>query len=91
MLGRITLFAGIPFFLSLLLFPAFYYLKVVLDIDLPMFVVYIASFVGLGGSLAGISYGVLSTSWDAGREGSFLGVDEFKSNLPALMNRMRRK
>jgi len=91
MLRRMAIFAGIPFAGSLLFFPAFYYVKVVLGVDVPSFVVYAISVAGLGGSLLGISYGVLSTSWDPRREGTFLGAAEFRSNLPALMQRLGRK
>ena len=65
--------------------------QVVLGVDVPSFVVYAISVAGLGGSLLGISYGVLSTSWDPRREGTFLGAAEFRSNLPALMQRLGRK
>jgi len=35
--------------------------------------------------------GILSASWDPAREGSFLGVDEFKANLPALIDRVKNR
>jgi hypothetical protein len=38
-----------------------------------------------GGGLLGISYGILSTSWDPTREGSFWGLTEFKANLPIVL------
>jgi len=91
MLNRIIIFAGVPVFTGFLMFPAFYYLKVVQDIDLPTWVVYIATGLAFGGGLAGISYGVLSASWDPRRKGSALGLNEFKANLPILMEQMRSK
>merc|ERR1711976_4909 len=91
MLTRIIIFAGVPVFTGFLMFPAFYYLKVVQDIDLPTWVVYIATGLAFGGGLAGISYGVLSASWDPRRKGSALGLTEFKANLPILMEQMRGK
>lgn len=39
--------------------------------------------------LLGISYGILSTSWDPRREGSASGVTEFKANLPIVLDRFR--
>ncbi|GAB4815535.1 hypothetical protein N2152v2_002581 [Parachlorella kessleri] len=59
-------------------------------VDLPTWVVYIASTLTFGGGLAGITYGILSSSWDPRREGSFLGVTEFQANLPILMERFKR-
>ncbi len=41
--------------------------------------------------LLGISYGILSTSWDPRREGSLSGVTEFKANLPIVLDRFRRR
>lgn len=40
-----------------------------------------------GGGLLGITYGIVSTSWDPTRDGSLLGWEEFKANLPVLLNR----
>jgi len=37
---------------------------------------------------AGISYGVLSASWDPQRPGSFLGLDEVGRNAAALADRI---
>lgn len=86
-LPRILLFSGVPVFLGLLLLPGFYYLKVVKGLEVPTFVVYAASFVFFGAGLAGITYGIFSASWDPRREGTLLGTDEFKENLPAWRNR----
>ena len=38
-----------------------------------------------GGALLGITYGVLSASWEPGREGTFWGLEEFKANIPILI------
>lgn len=89
MLKRIIVFAGLPVFLGLTLLPLFYYLKVKQDIDLPSWVVYSIQSVTWGGGLAGISYGLLSASWEPRREGSALGWQEFQSNLPLVMDRFR--
>lgn len=90
MLKRILLFSGLPVATGLLLFPFFYFLKVTKGIDLPTWVVYVASTLAFGGGVVGISYGILSSSWDPRREGSLLGATEFKANLPILMERFKR-
>mmetsp|Transcript_5527 Transcript_5527/g.15406 ORF Transcript_5527/g.15406 Transcript_5527/m.15406 type:complete len:188 (-) Transcript_5527:109-672(-) len=91
MLQRIIIFSGIPVFVGFSMFPAFYYLKVVQDIDLPTWVVYLATGLAFGGGLLGISYGVLSASWDPRRKGSALGFTEFQANLPIMMEQMRKR
>jgi len=55
-------------------------LKVIKHVDIPMWLVYVISTLFLGGSLAGISYGLLSTSGSPSQK-NFLGVDEFKRNV----------
>lgn len=47
--------------------------QVVQKVEYPFWIVYLASGFTFGGGLLGITYGVLSTSWDARREGSWLG------------------
>lgn len=91
MLQRIIIFSGLPVFTGFLMFPMFYYLKVAQGIDLPTWVVYIATGLAFGGGLAGISYGVLSASWDPRRKGSALGLTEFQANLPILMDSLKRR
>ena len=41
-----------------------------------------------GAAFVGISYGVLSASWDPTREGSELGIEEFKQNIPILWEKI---
>lgn len=59
----------------------------VLKLEYPIWVVYIASALTFGGGLLGITYGILSTSWDPRREGSALGWTELQANLAVLLNR----
>jgi hypothetical protein len=40
---------------------------------------------------AGISYGVLSASWDPRKPGSALGIEEFQSNLPIILDKVFKK
>jgi hypothetical protein len=64
--------------------------QVVQHLEIPTWAVYIASVFTFGAGLLGISYGALSASWSTA-EGSMLGVDEFKKNLPFALDRMRGK
>ncbi|KAI3694214.1 hypothetical protein L1987_77176 [Smallanthus sonchifolius] len=84
MMGRIGLSVGIPLFIGLLFFPFFFYLKVGLKIDVPTWVPFIVSFVFFGTALLGVSYGIVSTSWDPMREGSLLGWNEAQKNWPVF-------
>lgn len=83
--------AGLPVFTGFMMYPAFYYLRVVKDIEVPTWVVYIATGLAFGGGLLGISYGVISASWDPRRKGSALGFTEFQANLPILLEQMRKR
>lgn len=89
MLKRIIAFSGIPVFIGFSLFPFFYFLKVTRHVDLPMSVVYIVQLLTFGGGFFGITYGILSASWDPLREGSTLGFTEFKANLPLILDRVK--
>lgn len=57
-------------------------LQVVQKIEYPIWVVYVTQAFMFGGGLAGISYGILSTSWDPRREGSALGWTELQVCWP---------
>lgn len=63
-------------------------LQVVQHLEIPTWGVYIASFLTFGVGVLGISYGALSASWTA-KEGSLLGMEEFKANLPFALEKLR--
>ncbi|XP_021285381.1 protein PAM68, chloroplastic isoform X2 [Herrania umbratica] len=84
MIGRMGYSVGIPLFIGLLFFPFFYYVKVVLKIDVPTWVPFIVSFFFFGTALLGVSYGIVSSSWDPLREGSLLGWNEAQKNWPVF-------
>lgn len=84
MMKRMGLSVGIPLAIGLLFFPFFYYLKVVLKVDVPMWIPVIVSFFFFGTALLGVSYGIVSSSWDPLREGSLLGWNEAQKNWPVF-------
>ncbi|KAJ9678994.1 hypothetical protein PVL29_021038 [Vitis rotundifolia] len=84
MISRMGFSVGIPLMIGLLFFPFFYYLKVGLKIDVPTWVPFIVSFFFFGSALLGVSYGIVSSSWDPLREGSFLGWTEAQKNWPVF-------
>ncbi|CAH9108471.1 unnamed protein product [Cuscuta europaea] len=84
MISRMGLTVGIPLMVGLLFFPFFYYLKVGVKIDVPTWIPFIVSFVCFGAALFGVSYGVVSASWDPFREGSLLGWNEAQKNWPVF-------
>ncbi|GFR51829.1 hypothetical protein Agub_g14292, partial [Astrephomene gubernaculifera] len=88
---RILVCSGLPVFTGMALFPVFYWLRVVQDIEYPLWIVYIAQLLTFGGGLAGITYGALSASWDPSREGSVLGWRELQANLSIVMNNRNNK
>ncbi|KAF3447890.1 hypothetical protein FNV43_RR08597 [Rhamnella rubrinervis] len=89
MISRMGFTVGIPLFVGLLFFPFFYYLKVGLKIDVPTWVPFIVSFIFFGTALLGVSYGIVSSSWDPLRKGSLLGWNEAKKNWPVFWQSLR--
>lgn len=81
MIKRMALFCGIPSFLGMASFLASYFIVVNDLFPLPNSAVVLVSmgFFGLG--VLGLSYGVLSASWDEDEPGSRLGLSEFSTNL----------
>ncbi|KAG0456403.1 hypothetical protein HPP92_024191 [Vanilla planifolia] len=84
MMRRMGLSVGIPLSIGLFFFPFFYYLKVVLKLDVPSWIPFFVSFFFFGASLIGVSYGIVSSSWDPLREGSLLGWNEARRNWPVF-------
>ncbi|KAF8063793.1 PAM68 [Scenedesmus sp. PABB004] len=91
MFRRVLTFAGAPVALGVVLFPLFWYLKVVAKVEYPLWVVYVTQATMFGGGLLGITYGILSTSWDPRREGTALGWTELQANLPILLSRNKQQ
>lgn len=84
MLARIIPFAAAPVIGSVLVFGGFYYANTQLEMDLPPQMVAYATQALLLLAFAGITYGVMSTSYDEDESGSLLGVDEFKANVAGM-------
>lgn len=60
-------------------------MQTVKGVDIPNAAVFFIQTFVFGGGLFGITYGAVSASWSPTREGSFLGIEEFKENLGSLM------
>ena len=89
MVRRMALLCGIPTALGILSFVVSYLLVVNLEIKLPNVAVVLVSmgFFGLG--VLGLSYGVLSASWEEEIPGTLLGWQEFTTNLGRLTSAWR--
>lgn len=90
MLKRITFTVGIPAVVGIAFFPLFYYLKIVKKVDVPEWLPLLMSLLTFGTAGAGITYGLLSASWDPSREGSALGWTEAQRNWPVFLETLRR-
>jgi hypothetical protein len=91
MIKRMGVSVGIPLAIGLTFFPLFYYMKVVLKWSVPDWLPFITSFLTFGSAALGISYGIMSTSWDPMRDGSFLGWTEAQKNWPVFWQSVRKK
>lgn len=89
MVRRMALFCGVPSILGMSTFVTSYFLVSRDIVELPNVVVVLVSmgFFGLG--VLGLSYGVLSASWEEESVGSALGITEFGINLKRLVGAWR--
>jgi hypothetical protein len=89
MAQRMALFCGVPSLLGLSTFFVSYLSVTQNWVDLPNVVVVLVSigFFGLG--VLGLSYGVISASWDEEVPGSKLGWSEFTTNFGRLTEAWR--
>ena len=79
MMRRIAWFSGIPSLLGISTFVVSY-LAVSHDIPLPTYAVLLVSLGWFGLGVLGVSYGVMSASWDEESPGTVLGVTELQTN-----------
>jgi hypothetical protein len=89
MARRAALFSGTPTFLGVAIFFVSYYIVSHGWFKLPNVAVLLVSmgFFGLG--VLGLTYGILSASWDEERVGGLLGWQEFKVNLGRMVSAWR--
>jgi hypothetical protein len=83
MVKRVAIFCGTPAVMGMLVFIASYVVVSQHWFKLPNVAVLLVSMGCLGLSVLGLSYGILSASWDENEteKGSFWGWSEFKTNF----------
>lgn len=81
MISRIALFCGVPTFLGVATFFVSYLIVTKGLFELPNTAVLLVSMGCFGLGVLGLSYGVLSASWDEEVSGSSLGWQEFTTNF----------
>ncbi|MEA5449906.1 PAM68 family protein [Leptolyngbya sp. CCNP1308] len=81
MLRRMLAFSGVPTGAGILTFFVSYYLVANQVVELPSYFVLLVTLGCFGLGVVGLTYGVLSASWDEDRPGTRLGLDEFRLNF----------
>lgn len=89
MLGRIVTFFGVPVFGGLAIFVGAFFYSKKYDVVVPPAMIAYATQVPFVLGLLGITYGILSSSWDK-EAGSALGMKEFKTNLQRIKDGLDR-
>ncbi len=89
MVRRMALFSGIPTGLGIFSFFAFYVVVTQDWFKVPNTVVLFLSMGLFGLGVLGLSYGILSTSWDEHRVGTWWGWSDFKVNFGRLTSAWR--
>lgn len=89
MVKRMAAFCGIPTGLGFASFIVGYWINVNGIAELPNVAVLLASLGGLGLGVLGLSYGVLSASWEEDEPGSLLGWSEFRTNFGRMRGSWR--
>jgi hypothetical protein len=85
MIRRVAAFSGIPTALGISTLIISYLLLIYAKIKLPHLAVLSVNMGLFGLGVLGITYGVLSTSWDENRVGSWLGWSEFTTNWARMV------
>jgi hypothetical protein len=89
MVRRMALFSGIPTGLGIVTFIVSYWLLSRHIVDFPKVAVLLSTLGCFGLGVVGLSYGVLSASWEEDVEGSWLGASEFSVNLGRMTGAWR--
>lgn len=87
---RMIPFVGIPLFGGMGTFVGFWYMATYRDLEFQPALVATSTFVLLALGLVGITYSVMSASWDPDREGSFLGQEELQKNVQTIRDGLSR-
>ncbi|MEO1404014.1 MAG: PAM68 family protein [Cyanobacteria bacterium J06635_1] len=85
MIRRMVAFSGIPTILGLGVFVGAYLLISRQILEFPKSLVLVLSLACFGLGFLGLSYGVLSASWEEDTEGSLLGATEFSLNFRRMI------
>lgn len=80
MIRRVAAFCGIPTSLGITTLVASYLLVSYAHVQLPPIAVLLVNMGLFGIGVLGITYGVLSASWDEERPGTLIGLGEFGTN-----------
>ncbi|MFM7364649.1 MAG: PAM68 family protein [Cuspidothrix sp.] len=80
MIRRVACFCGIPTFLGIASLVVSYLLVTLAHVQLPPIAVLLVNMGLFGLAVLGITYGVLSASWDEETPGTVLGLGEFGTN-----------
>ena len=88
-LQRMVPFLSIPVLFGIGMFFTYFYLAKKLDIYIPPYIVAYSTQIPFLFALLGITYSVLSASWEEDVEGSKLGIDEFRKNLGSLFESLQ--
>jgi hypothetical protein len=80
MIQRMTLFSGVPSALGMSTFGISYWVVSQDIFALPTYAVLFVSLGWFGLGVVGLTYGVLSASWEEDILGSKIGLEEFKVN-----------
>ncbi|GAB4275923.1 MAG: hypothetical protein Fur0025_00560 [Oscillatoriaceae cyanobacterium] len=89
MLSRMAVLSGVPTSIGLFSFVIAYAIVSNGLMELPNSLVLLTSLGGFGLGVVGLSYGVLSASWDEEVPGSLLGWSEFTSNFARMRGAWR--
>jgi Photosynthesis affected mutant 68 len=89
MIRRVAVFCGVPTALGISVLVVSYLLAIYSDIQLPPIAVLLVNMGLFGLGVLGITYGVLSASWDEEKVGSLLGLGEFNTNWGRMVETWR--
>jgi hypothetical protein len=87
---RMLPFVGIPLFGGMGAFVGFWYFATYKNVEFQPALVAFSTIAILAVGLLGITYSVMSASWDENEEGSFLGTEQFSKNLESIKDGLKR-